>query len=64
MVKVNGTQMEAAGMTVARLVEQEGYDRARVAVECNEAIVPKAAYDSTVLQDGDSVEIVGFVGGG
>ncbi len=64
MVKVNGTQLDAAGMTVAQLVEQEGFDRVRVAVECNEAIVPKADYDSTVLNDGDSVEIVGFVGGG
>ncbi|HIJ82203.1 MAG TPA: sulfur carrier protein ThiS, partial [Desulfuromonadales bacterium] len=27
-------------------------------------IVPKASYDSRILQDGDAIEIVHFVGGG
>ena len=30
----------------------------------NGNIVPKAAYAETVLSDGDSIEIVSFVGGG
>jgi sulfur carrier protein len=64
MVKINGKQLNVQGKTIAELVESQGYDRTRVAVELNEKIVPKSAYDSTVLNDGDSVEIVGFVGGG
>jgi sulfur carrier protein len=64
MVKINGKQLDVQGKTIAELVESQGYDRTRVAVELNEEIVPKSAYDSTVLNDGDSVEIVGFVGGG
>ena len=64
MVKVNGRETDAAGMTVAQLIEREGYDPARVAVELGEEIVPKAKYTETVIRDGDSVEIVGFVGGG
>ena len=36
----------------------------RIAVEINGHIVPKSKYDTTVLNDGDTVEIVGFVGGG
>ena len=64
MVKVCGKEIEAAGKTVAELVETEGYRRDRVAVEINEEIVPKALYDTTVIKDGDCVEIVGFVGGG
>jgi thiamine biosynthesis protein ThiS len=35
-----------------------------VAVERNRAIVPKSLYAQTVLQDGDALEIVQFVGGG
>ena len=35
-----------------------------VAVELNEMIVPKAEYSKTVLKDGDTVEVVRFVGGG
>ena len=64
MVKVNGHLLDVAGQTVAQLVAAEGYDPQRVAVERNEDIVPKAAYASTVLADGDAVEIVSFVGGG
>ena len=64
MVKINGKQLDVQGKTIAELVESQGYDLTRVAVELNEEIVPKSVYDSTVLNDGDSVEIVGFVGGG
>ena len=64
MVKVNGHLLDVAGQTVAQLVAAEGYDPQRVAVERNEDIVPKASYASTVLADGDTVEIVSFVGGG
>ena len=34
------------------------------AVEKNGQIVPKSAYESTVIKDGDSLEVVSFVGGG
>jgi hypothetical protein len=35
-----------------------------VAVERNGAIVPKSAFGSTLLEEGDVVEIAHFVGGG
>ncbi len=64
MVTVNGNETAAGGKTVAELIASSGYQTHRVAVELNEQIVPKAQYDSTVVRDGDKVEIVGFVGGG
>ena len=64
MLQVNGTERDAGGLTVAALLEQEGFARDRVAVERNGDIVPRAKYADTVLQDGDRVEIVRFVGGG
>ncbi len=64
MVKVNGKELDISGMTVKALLEQQGYDCTRVAVELGEEIVPKAQYADTVLQDGDAVEVVSFVGGG
>jgi sulfur carrier protein len=33
-------------------------------VERNEEIVKKAAYGTTVLKDGDALEVVSFMGGG
>ncbi len=53
-----------AGSSVATLLAALGMDPVRVAVECNRAIVPRAAFASTPLAAGDQVEIVQFVGGG
>ena len=64
MVKINGTELDIAGRTLAQHLAEAGYDEKRIAAERNGSIVPKAQYDKTVLQDGDELEIVSFVGGG
>ena len=65
MIKVNGESIEnLTDKTVAEYLAESGYDIGRVAVELNGDILPKAQYDSTVLHDSDSVEVVSFVGGG
>lgn len=64
MVKINGSLVDAAGMTLLAYLETTSYDPTRVAVERNDAIVPKAKYAQTVLCDGDVIEVVSFVGGG
>ena len=51
-------------MSVSALLQQLDIDARRVAVELNLAVVKKAAYESSVIKDGDEVEIVNFVGGG
>ena len=64
MVKVNGMAMEIAGKTVGEYLTTTNYDPKRIAVERNGDIVFKSLYDVTVLEDGDSLEVVSFVGGG
>ncbi|MBQ9112429.1 MAG: sulfur carrier protein ThiS [Clostridia bacterium] len=64
MVKVNGTELDVSGKTLAEYLATTSYDMKRIAVERNGNIVPKAQYSETVLQDGDSLEVVSFVGGG
>lgn len=54
----------ATGTTVADLVAELGLVPAQVAVEKNREIVPRAAHPATPLADGDTLEIVTFVGGG
>ena len=51
-------------MSIEDFLISEGYDIRRVAVERNGDIVPKARYTSEILKDGDSIEVVRFVGGG
>ena len=64
MVKVNGTELDIAGKTLTEYLATTNYDMKRIAVERNGDIVPKAQYGEAVLQDGDSLEVVSFVGGG
>lgn len=64
MVKVNGVELDIAGKTVAEYVATTDYDPKRIAVERNGDIVFKSQYETTVLNDGDSLEVVSFVGGG
>ena len=64
MVKTNGEELNIAGKTLAEYLASTNYDPKRIAVERNGDIVPKAKYGETILQDGDNVEVVSFVGGG
>ncbi|MBQ2989328.1 MAG: sulfur carrier protein ThiS [Clostridia bacterium] len=64
MVKVNGEAKDIAGKSIAEYLATTSYDMRRIATELNGEIVPKAVYADTVLADGDSMEIVSFVGGG
>ena len=64
MIKINGNEVTAAGISLAEYLETTAYDPKRIAVEKNGQIVPKAQYAETILKDGDCIEIVSFVGGG
>jgi sulfur carrier protein len=64
-IKLNGDSHEIPQpMTVSALLERLEIDARRVAVELNLNVIKKAAYESAVVDDGDEVEIVNFVGGG
>ena len=64
-IRLNGDRRDISGpLSVSALLQQLEIDARRVAVELNTAVVKKAAYDSSVIKDGDEVEIVNFVGGG
>lgn len=64
-ITLNGVPHElAAGATIARLLEDQGIGARRVAVEVNQAIVPRSAHGGHRLVEGDRVEIVQALGGG
>ena len=64
MVTINGIQEQAAGMSILSYLKSAGYDPQRVVVEKNLEIISRDALDKILLEDGDSVEILRFVGGG
>ena len=64
-ITLNGDPYELESpLTVAALLAKLEIDARRVAVEHNMIVVRRAAYDATLVRDGDQVEIVNFVGGG
>jgi sulfur carrier protein len=64
-VSVNGDRVSVPrDCTVAELLERLGLDRARVAVEHNRHVLPRARHAAVRLNHGDELEIVTFVGGG
>jgi sulfur carrier protein len=49
---------------VTELVSKLELTGKRLAIECNGEIIPRSQFADTVLRDGDTLEIVGAVGGG
>ncbi|MCO7237576.1 sulfur carrier protein ThiS [Hyphomonas sp.] len=69
LITVNGESREVeAGTTLAMLVLQiageSGRDQRGIAIERNLEIVPKSEHAGTVIEAGDRIEVVQFVGGG
>jgi thiamine biosynthesis protein ThiS len=64
-ITLNGERFELnSPMTVAALLAQLDIDPRRVAVEHNLNIIKRQTYPEILIAEGDTVEIVNFVGGG
>ncbi|KLE32191.1 thiazole synthase [Aurantiacibacter gangjinensis] len=61
---VNGDTRRTSAETVAALVRELGLSPEKVAVEHNGEIAPRSTLGDVRLADGDTLEIVHFVGGG
>ncbi|WXL25377.1 sulfur carrier protein ThiS [Ectopseudomonas mendocina] len=64
-IQLNGEAFELPdGETVASLLVRLELTGRRVAVELNLDIVPRSEHATTVLREGDQVEVVHAIGGG
>ena len=54
----------AEGSTVSDVLESLGFKDGRIAVELNGDICVRAQHATTLLHEGDRLEVVSFVGGG
>ncbi len=64
-ITLNGESRQVpANCTVQKLVEGLKLPSGQVAVEVNRSIARRSSWPQTCIQDGDSIEIVHFVGGG
>lgn len=64
-ITLNGDPHELEGpLTVGALLVRLDIDPRRVAVEHNLVVLKRAAFDQTLVNPGDRIEVVNFVGGG
>ncbi len=64
-ITVNGEHKRiSAGLTLAQLATEMGLVVEKVAVERNLEVVPRSTLADVLVEDGDDIEIVHFVGGG
>jgi sulfur carrier protein len=64
-VTINGEPHDIpAGLTLTELIAHLGLSDGPVAIERNREVVPRAEHGRVVVEAGDVLEIVHFVGGG
>lgn len=63
-IRVNGDEIETSAATLEALLRELDVQGGRVAVELNLNIISRKDYAETAIREGDSVEVVNFVGGG
>jgi len=64
-VRLNGKDRQVeAGHSVRSLIESLDLHPSLVVVELNREILDRAAYGDAMVQAGDTIELVHFVGGG
>jgi sulfur carrier protein len=63
-ITVNGEERIITGMSVYEYLHSIECDPMPIAVELNRSILKKNEYQTTLLAEGDQLEIVWFVGGG
>ena len=65
IVKLNGEEIQIIeGKNLMEFLQESKYDTKKIALELNGEIIPKATYGNVFLKNGDSIEVVSFVGGG
>lgn len=63
---INGEIFEdiPVGINVEKLLEHLQLPSGKIAVERNLEIVPRSSFASQILNEGDKLEIIHFIGGG
>lgn len=63
-IKVNGKPESISVENLARYLQDRGLDPKALVVEHNGRVIQADRWAQTVLQEGDQLELLSFVGGG
>ena len=61
---LNGENFTTSSATVGEFLTEHNLSGKRIAVELNREVIARTRYADTPIEDGDTIEIVQFVGGG
>ncbi|MCI5131392.1 MAG: sulfur carrier protein ThiS [Candidatus Electrothrix sp. EH2] len=61
---LNGEQTAISSRTLLAMVQEKGFDPDSVIAEVNLQLIKKNDWEQTTLAEGDTVELLSFVGGG
>ena len=65
LIQVNGEPQEVSdGLKLSELISDLKVRADQIAVELNRQVLKRSAWEQTILQPNDRIEIVHFVGGG
>ena len=63
-IVVNGEVQKVSSNSVEELIRELDLVGKKFAIEMNQSVIPRTNFSTTVIQDGDKLEVVHFVGGG
>ena len=64
-ITLNGEKFTLeTGCNIVNLIDKLDLDVDKLAIERNLEIVPKSKFAMTIIEEGDKLEIVHFIGGG
>ncbi|MAM79018.1 MAG: thiamine biosynthesis protein ThiS [Alphaproteobacteria bacterium] len=64
-ITLNGEKFTLeTGSNIVNLIDKLNLDVDKLAIERNLEIVPKSKFAMTIIEEGDKLEIVHFIGGG
>ncbi len=63
MITLNGKENKTYD-NLNELLRENNFRKERIAVEINGVIIKKDDYEITPIEDGDTIEVVAFMGGG
>jgi len=63
-IRLNGKEVTCNIENLEGLLKMQGFSLERIIVECNGRIIPSQERPRVLIAEGDTIEVLSFVGGG